>query len=79
MLSRARSLTQLEAQAEEAQVGKLGSTVELHPPSMRQAIAWELALRNIRQTEVGFVLASVCACDTAGAARHLCLLDKSSL
>ena len=52
MLSRARSLTRGEAEAEEAQVGKLGSPVGLHPPSMRQAIAWELALRNIRQAEV---------------------------
>lgn len=52
MLSRARSLTRGEAEAQEANVGKLGTAVELHPPTMRQSIAWELALRNIRQAEV---------------------------
>ena len=52
MLSRARSLKQHEAEAGQADVGKLGSPVGLHPPTMRQAIAWELALRNIRQAEV---------------------------
>lgn len=56
MLSRARSLKQHEAEAGQADVGKLGSPVGLHPPTMRQAIAWELALRNIRQAEVGFPL-----------------------
>ena len=32
--------------------GKGGTEVPLDPPSMRQAIAWELALRNIRKAEV---------------------------
>lgn len=52
MLSRARSLSREEAEAQEADVGKADVGVSLHPPTMRQAIAWELAMRNIRQSEV---------------------------
>ena len=52
MLSRARSLRRQEAEAQEADVGKGDAGVSLHPPTMRQAIAWELAMRNIRQSEV---------------------------
>lgn len=52
MLSRARSLSREEAASQEADVGKADVGVGLHPPTMRQAIAWELAMRNIRQSEV---------------------------
>ena len=52
MLSRARSLSREEAESQEADVGKADVGVGLHPPTMRQAIAWELAMRNIRQSEV---------------------------
>ena len=53
MLSRARSLSRDEAETQEADVGKGDAGVSVHPPSMRQAVAWELAFRNIRQSEVG--------------------------
>ena len=56
MLSRARSLSRKEAEAQEADVGKADVGVSLHPPTMRQAIAWELAMRNIRQSEVRHIL-----------------------
>ena len=52
MLSRARSLSREEAESQEADVGKADLGVGVHPPTMRQAIAWELAMRNIRQSEV---------------------------
>ena len=52
MLSRARSLSREEAETQEADVGKADVGVSVHPPTMRQAIAWELAMRNIRQSEV---------------------------
>lgn len=52
MLSRARSLSREEAETQEADVGKADVGVSLHPPTVRQAIAWELAMRNIRQSEV---------------------------
>ncbi len=52
MLSRARSLSRDEAETQEADVGKGDAGVSVHPPSMRQAVAWELAFRNIRQSEV---------------------------
>lgn len=52
MLSRARSLSREEAESQEADVGKADVGVALHPPTMRQTIAWELAMRNIRQSEV---------------------------
>ena len=52
MLSRARSLSREEAETQEADVGKADVGVSLHPPTIRQAIAWELAMRNIRQSEV---------------------------
>ena len=51
-LSRPRSLTLAEAEEQEADVGKGDAGVSLHPPTMRQAIGWELAMRNIRQNEV---------------------------
>ena len=52
MLSRARSLTRCEAEEQEADVGKGDAGVALHPPTVRQAIGWELAMRSIRQNEV---------------------------
>lgn len=52
MLSRARSLSRDEAETQEADVGKSDAGVSVHPPVMRQAVAWELAMRNIRQSEV---------------------------
>ena len=52
MLSRARSLSREEAETQEADVGKADVGVSVHPPTMRQAVAWELAMRNIRQSEV---------------------------
>ena len=55
MLSRARSLSREEAESQEADVGKADVGVGVHPPTMRQAIAWELAMRNIRQSEVRHV------------------------
>ena len=53
MLSRARSLSRDEAETQEADVGKGDAGVSVHPPTMRQAVAWELAMRVIRQSEVG--------------------------
>ncbi|KAK9845056.1 hypothetical protein WJX74_010085 [Apatococcus lobatus] len=48
----ARPMTQSEAQTQDAFASKEGSkAVPLDPPTMRQAIAWELALRSIRQRE----------------------------
>ena len=58
MLSRARSLTLHEAEEQEADVGKGDAGVSLHPPTMRQAIGWELAMRNIRQNEVHYLIPS---------------------
>lgn len=55
MLSRARSLSRDEAETQEADVGKSDAGVSVHPPVMRQAVAWELAMRNIRQSEVGLL------------------------
>ena len=51
-LSRARALKRSEVETLSAPAGKGGAEVPLDPPSMRQAIAWELALRNIRKAEV---------------------------
>lgn len=59
MLSRARSLSRDEAETQEADVGKGDAGVSVHPPTMRQAVAWELAMRNIRQSEVSIASASV--------------------
>ena len=58
MLSRARSLSRDEAETQEADVGKGDAGVSVHPPSMRQAVAWELAFRNIRQSEVSILIFS---------------------
>lgn len=58
---RARPMTQSEANSQDAYASRDKSkAVPLDPPTMRQAIAWELAHRSIRQHEVG--LKSVC-CD----------------
>ena len=51
-LSRARALKRFEVETLSAPAGKSGTDVPLDPPSMRQAIAWELALRNMRKAEV---------------------------
>lgn len=49
----ARQMTQDEHDSQVAYVGKEGApSIPLDPPTMRQAIAWELALRSIRQVEV---------------------------
>ena len=53
MLSRSSSLSRDEADTQEADVGKGDAGVSVHPPTMRQAVAWELAMRVIRQSEVG--------------------------
>ena len=59
ILSRARALKRSEVETLSAPAGKGGAEVPLDPPSMRQAIAWELALRNIRKEEVSCSLSVV--------------------
>ena len=50
---RAREVSDDENAYQEVLAGKHSSdSVPLDPPTMRQAIAWELALRSIRQQEV---------------------------
>ena len=62
ILSRARALKRSEVETLSAPAGKGGAEVPLDPPSMRQAIAWELALRNIRKAEVSCSLKCMWYC-----------------
>ncbi len=80
MLSRARSLSRDEAETQEADVGKGDAGVSVHPPSMRQAVAWELAFRNIRQSEVGSLTGPQLAIAHNAAKCHhaACVCRKSS-
>ncbi len=55
MLSLSRSLKAREAQAGVVTDGRPGVSdgpIQLDPPTVKQAIAWEFALQSIRQQEV---------------------------
>ena len=60
---RARPMTDSEARSQDAYASKDKSkAVPLDPPTMRQAIGWELALRSIRQHEVGLLSTLLFSC-----------------